>query len=53
MQTLMQLNGTVLRVIRYVLSACDLPLSDNAIADNKAAILHKVFAEEHYVIWLF
>lgn len=36
-----------------VLSACDLPLSDNAIADNKAAILHKVFAEEHYVIWLF
>ncbi len=31
-----------------VLSSYDLPLSD-----NKAATLDKVFAEKHYVIWLF
>ncbi len=36
-----------------VLSSYDLPLLDNAFVDNKAATLDKVFAEKHYVIWLF
>lgn len=35
MQTLVQLNGTVLRVIMSGLSTCDSPASDD-ITDNKA-----------------
>lgn len=48
MQTLVQLNGTVLRVIMSGLSTCDSPASDD-ITDNKAVtdIQRQYYAEEY------